>query len=937
MNILSKVLNKSVIFLWFLASLTAYSQSELLHNPSQYNFLEIEKNSLLMGVIIQDITKDHHGFMWFATFEGLVRYDGHELKIYESDPLDEQSLSNKYVTGLQVDSSGFIWVTTRNGLNKFDPIQESFERYYFNQTSDSIERSNWFNTLLIDSHDNLWLGTFEEGLLYFDTQSKEFTQYNHDPLEPTSIHSNQVFSLAFDHEGTLWVGGGNRGSLQYFDSEESCFHQVMLDDPLIVIPDILDIEVTNSGDIWCATWNEGIYVYQPIDGTTLNYRHDENDEHSVSGNIIQRFYEEEDGTIWVSVRSKGIDLFNPSTHQFSHLRHNPALETSLPSNTISHIYGDDKGLLWFSTIHNGVFYYDPEFVYFDLIQSDQSISNGLNSNLIYSMICDRDNKLWIGTNGGGINILDLEHNTFSHMLPDDSTKNSISTSTITALLEDSEGKIWMGNWNTSKILDVYDPKTNTFEHVETELIGDDTNSTTVRTITEDQSGNIWVGTSDNGIYVIQKETKEEKQYTPTEGDSSSLGSRSILALLSDRQNRIWAGTDNRGISRYDSEMDSFDSFRYSNMDLSSINSDKVQCIYEDSLGTIWFGTDNGICRWNEDTGAFVRYLYRLGFQKIDVRGIIEDDANRLWLSTKKGALLCLDSTYEILYTFTSMNGVQPQEFMTGSVCETSTGLLCFAGLSGLNIADPKQVDQSQSIPPVVLTSLSTPNEKISLPSFNTYPQPFHFISSQNHLTFSFAALSYTQSENNQYGYLLSPVDTEWKYTGNETMVSFAALEPGEYTFNVKAADHQSNWNDEGISVPFVIHPPWWKSWWFTVSLFVVFGLFIAAFYTWRMYAIKENNRKLAYEVERKTTDISTLNQNLLHRNEELEDALSHIKTLRGIIPICTSCKKIRDDEGFWDQVETYMTKHSEALFSHGYCPDCLEKEMKSLEDDFKEK
>jgi phosphoserine phosphatase RsbU/P len=57
--------------------------------------------------------------------------------------------------------------------------------------------------------------------------------------------------------------------------------------------------------------------------------------------------------------------------------------------------------------------------------------------------------------------------------------------------------------------------------------------------------------------------------------------------------------------------------------------------------------------------------------------------------------------------------------------------------------------------------------------------------------------------------------------------------------------------------------------------------------------------------------------------KELREALAQIKTLRGIVPICASCKKIRDDKGYWNQVEAYVSSHSEAHFSHGLCPDCL--------------
>jgi response regulator RpfG family c-di-GMP phosphodiesterase len=64
---------------------------------------------------------------------------------------------------------------------------------------------------------------------------------------------------------------------------------------------------------------------------------------------------------------------------------------------------------------------------------------------------------------------------------------------------------------------------------------------------------------------------------------------------------------------------------------------------------------------------------------------------------------------------------------------------------------------------------------------------------------------------------------------------------------------------------------------------------------------------------------------LIHRNEELQKALAKIKTLSGLLPICASCKKIRDDQGYWTQLEYYISEHSEAEFTHGCCPECMKK------------
>lgn len=71
--------------------------------------------------------------------------------------------------------------------------------------------------------------------------------------------------------------------------------------------------------------------------------------------------------------------------------------------------------------------------------------------------------------------------------------------------------------------------------------------------------------------------------------------------------------------------------------------------------------------------------------------------------------------------------------------------------------------------------------------------------------------------------------------------------------------------------------------------------------------------------------IAELQQALASANADLRSALAQVKKLSGLLPICAVCKKIRDDKGYWQQIESYISEHSEALFSHGVCPDCAKK------------
>lgn len=105
----------------------------------------------------------------------------------------------------------------------------------------------------------------------------------------------------------------------------------------------------------------------------------------------------------------------------------------------------------------------------------------------------------------------------------------------------------------------------------------------------------------------------------------------------------------------------------------------------------------------------------------------------------------------------------------------------------------------------------------------------------------------------------------------------------------------------------VVHTyePWNLDEVFTISLFLVIALAVFAVRRWREAVLSETQLRL--------------------QNERLRDAISEIHRLRGILPICAACKKIRDDNGYWHQVEVYIRDHSEADFSHSICPDCMKK------------
>ena len=198
-----------IIFFHFISSMQF---GQFIQN--RFNHISVS-DGLSVGTV-NTILQDRIGFLWFGTEDGLNRYDGYDFNLFTSSPTDSNSLSNNYIWSLAEDSLGNIWIgTDGGGLNKFDPVTNKFIRYYHNENDSNCISSNVIQSLLIDSQNNLWIGTWGGGLCKYDYKNDSFQRIY---LEPQSNYNKAVkfiWTIYEDASGTIWVGTDNSGLLYY--------------------------------------------------------------------------------------------------------------------------------------------------------------------------------------------------------------------------------------------------------------------------------------------------------------------------------------------------------------------------------------------------------------------------------------------------------------------------------------------------------------------------------------------------------------------------------------------------------------------------------------------------------------------------------------------------------------------------------------------------
>jgi ligand-binding sensor domain-containing protein len=185
---------------------------------------------------------------------------------------------------------------------------------------------------------------------------------------------------------------------------------------------------------------------------------------------------------------------------------------------------------------------------------------------------------------------------------------------------------------------------------------------------------------------------------------------------------------------------------------------------------------------------------------------------------------------------------------------------------------------------------------------------------ENTVVLKIAAPTYLNERDLRFQVRLVGLEDAWRNIEHRAP-RYPALPGRSYRFEVRAAQGGGDFGP-AAGLDFVIHPPWWKTGWcLTLEALAAVGL-ILGILRLRVASLARSRAALAAQVKAQTEELRA-------RNEELSTALTHVHQLSGLLPICANCKKIRDDRGEWTPLESYITQHSEADFTHGICPTCI--------------
>lgn len=797
----------STLFLSLLSILQLTAQS---HSVKK---LGIEQG--LSNNYVVSITQDKQGFLWFATEEGLNKFDGTRfITYYKNDlPHNNQGITGNELNRVYADSKRpIIWIATqRDGLNAYNYDEQTFTAYQHNPENPHSLITNDVTDISpsTQNDDGLWVSTYYRGIEYLNINNGQFTHYNRSTVP--SLPSNQTWTVLDGGDNNLYIGHVGSGfsifslkdkSVKNFQNETGNPTSLPGNDVFCIIKDA-------NGNIWLGT-NNGLALYNAANDNFITFRNNKNDKYATLCSRILSIRQLKDNRLWIASELNGIAILNlkqgmflsPEELSIEYIQEGDD-SRSLSNASARCIFQDSFDNIWIGTWGGGINFISSKPPLFTTLSYSPipNNENSLNNKVASSLCMDRQGRIWIGTDGGGINVFEGEKRIAIYK----KESGDIPSNFILASLQDSKGNLWFGSYQGGS--SYYDSRNKRFRSIS--LMGQ--SNLDVRTIYEDAQHNIWVGYS-GGIVVLNPLTMKIIQHYNT--DNSELHSDFIRSIAQDEKGRFWIGTFGDGLGIYTPNLQKIKTFTQRD----GFCSNTINQIIQDKQKRMWIGTGEGlVCFLSTDELNYKTYQRKDGLINTNICAITEDKKGNIWFSNNKG-ISCYVTNKGCFYNYDHSDDVPAGSFSSSCVTQSKNGQIYFGSINGVCCFNPDITMNEQPAPAAVVTEMKILGRLSNLENNDmiinlSKGQNVELSHAQNSFGLTFNVQNYSLVNQVEYVYMLKGLENSW-YTVNENnSVTFRNIPPGKYEFLIKARIHNQKWPEEATSLTIRINPPLWLTWW----------------------------------------------------------------------------------------------------------------------------
>lgn len=781
-------------------------------------------------------TKD--GFIWGSTYNGLIRFDGVEFKIFDKTNLEQ--LSNSSISALYQTSDDSLWVAT-HGSGLFAQKNHNFN-FYTSATTKGNFPDYAIESIVKVKDGSLWLGTRGKGIMSY--KNGVFTPFTEIP-EINSVSVNELQYGEVGISSTVWIGTEGKGLFAYQDGNTQ---QYNVANGLLNHDVVTGLLLDKKGMLWVGT----------INGVTCIKNKTSKVVEELVGIGINDILEDKEGSIWFATNA-GLYRKNPITGKYEVLN----TENGLPHNNVMHLSTDLEGNLWLAMYRAGLIRIkDGKFV-------NYTIQQGLASASVSSLQEIELENYWIGSDAGIINtIKNQEVGIYS-------LKTTLATDRLRTIFKDKEGNKWIGSYaGLLRISSTGEEKLFT--------TNDGLTDNQVRVVTQTIDGSIWAGTRGGGLNEYSASEQKWIPFTINEG----LASNFIMALEPTEDGNLIVSMNDAGVNIINLKTRKVVK-TYTQTE--GLPSNLAFSARYDSKNILWVCANSGL------TAIYNQKMYifspKNGFPVDAAFDIREDNNNDLWLSSSQGVIkIDRNSVTEYFEgkrtnlktkVFNRTDGMKEEE-CTGGVpfLKDSQGRMWFPTIGGISMINPTQITQNLLPPTVYILSMGVDSIAYSFAELNKGLNNELNTEEQNKIvieagarrvSFHFTGLSLVSPSDMHFKYRLKGFDEDWIEVINERDALYTGLAPKEYTFEVMAANNDGVWSEKIATINFKIKPFFYQTNLFWVVLVMAFLFLVGLIYRFQVARIKKQNTRLEETVQLRTAEINQQKEEIEAQRDRIEE------------------------------------------------------------------
>ena len=722
---------------------------------------------------INGLAEDRSGYLWIATSDGLVRYDGVDFRTWRV----EQGLHDNIVTSVHVDARNRVWFGTHQaGLGVFDAQRRQFR--YFNRDNTPAMASDDVSAVASTPDGAVWFGTSEAGLYRIAADGRSVARFMPRDNDARSMPNANVTRLAVTPDGSLWIG--TLGGAARWTGRD--FERVPAD--ALHAPAVNSLTVARDGGVWIGT--AGGVSLRRADGAYVRSPWTQSGEADSVSSVLAR---DRSGQYWLDIpaglglggeRIEAVPLYSTAANGLVTPTWQGALE-------------DHEGGLWFSSFDSGLWYLPANWRRFAVLPLQSDAADSLALAHVRGIAPAADGAMWLVGSGDTLARLDAETGKATQI-----ARHVANGAALADVFEDGSGKVWV-SWQSAFAR--VDPASGEVQRWSARDLPD---AALIGEARFAQTGDrtIWIAT-DRGVQARDESGRVLRSIAP--GHSGLPADFHAKQIGRGPDGALWlAGS--QGLLMWNAGARRFQPVP------GAPGRPVYGFVAKGKQMRVWLARFGAVeaYRWDGATLTLEAAIdTRNGFPALAPNGMAADHAGRLWLTSVRG-LIRIDPGKRSVRIFGVHDGLPGQEFDTAPVLRPGDGRIVASLNEGLVLFDPAAMEEGATPPRLVIESSSAlrGDGTIAFPAQDRIEIP----PDARDIRFVARLLSFNDVHNHVYRFRLDGYDNGWVETGHSGERIFSRLKPGRYRLHVQARAADNVWSPVQ-SVVFDVSPPWWRTWW----------------------------------------------------------------------------------------------------------------------------